>query len=308
MGGVISTQVDTLLDYAISIPDGPARNATYQQLQSIYHDRIWGLITVQTTGRSWQRNWVRNFEINQLYPGAYIYNRYKTAAGSLKQIDLDITGTITPVVSFPTVLVYKNVMRRGYMGGGVGNTSAAIEIYDIHVKRTDAVAGLVYAVVGLKRTNLTSSPAEAFAYPNSTYVLLGPSPDPGITVRLIHYETGSSATGILPAKTTGVSWQMGARTDVLSFDAQDTNAANNFQADGTLVAYSVNTGDINGDGIVDILDAITLAGVYGKQAGQAGYNADANLNTTPDTVSGKQIIDILDAITLANNFGKHNQP
>jgi hypothetical protein len=56
------------------------------------------------------------------------------------------------------------------------------------------------------------------------------------------------------------------------------------------------------------LDAITLAGVYGKQAGQTGYNADANLNTTPDGTSGKQIIDILDAITLANNFGKHNQP
>jgi hypothetical protein len=107
---------------------------------------------------------------------------------------------------------------------------------------------------------------------------------------------------------TGVTWQLAARTDVITFDCQDTNAANNLQNDGTLVAYSVNVGDINGDGIVDILDAITLAGVYGKQAGQTGYNADANLNLTPDTVSGKQIIDILDAITLANNFGKHNQP
>jgi hypothetical protein len=308
MGGVISTQVDTLLDYAISIPDGQARNDTYQQLQSIYHDRIWGVITVQSTGRSWMRDWVRNFEINQLYPGAYLYNRYKTAAGSLKQIDLDVTSTITPVVSFPTVLVYKNAMRRGYMGGGIGNASAAKQIFDLHVKRTDAVAGLVAAVIGLKRTNLTNSPAESFAYPNSTFVLLGPAPDPGITVRLIHYETGSSTTGILPAGATGVTWQMAARTDVITFDCQDTNLANNLQNDGTVVAYKTNLADINGDGIVDILDAITLAGVYGKQEGQTGYNADANLNTPPDPVSGKQIIDILDAITLAKNFGKHNQP
>ena len=308
MGGVISTQVDTLLDYAISIPDGPLRNQTYQQLQSIYHDRIWGVITVQSTGRSWMRDWVRNFEINQLYPGGYYYNRYKTAAGALKQIDLDVTGTITPVVSFPTVLVYKKAMRRGYMGGGIGNASAAVQIYDLHVKRTDAVAGLVAAVIGLKRTNLTSSSAESFAYPNSTFVLLGPAPDLGITVRLIHYETGSSTTGILPAQATGVSWQMAARTDVITFDCQDTNPANNLQNDGTVTAYTANIADINGDGIVDILDAITLAGVYGKQAGQTGYNADANLNLVPDPVSGKQIIDILDAITLANNFGRHNQP
>jgi hypothetical protein len=105
-----------------------------------------------------------------------------------------------------------------------------------------------------------------------------------------------------------VTWQIGARADIAQAGAQDTNATNNYQTDGTVVAYSGLTGEINGDGIVDILDAITLAGVYGLQAGQTRYNADANLNATPDPVSGKQVIDILDAITLANNFGKHIQP
>jgi hypothetical protein len=261
---------------------------------------------------------------------------YVAREHALQNIDLDVTSTITPVVSYSTVLVYKNAMRRGYMGGGVGNASAAKQIFDLHVKRTDAVAGLVAAVIGLKRTNLTNSPAETFAYPNSTFVLLGPSPDPGITVRLIHYETGSSTTGILPAGATGVTWQMAARTDVITFDCQDTNPSNNYVSDGTVTAYA-NTftdfdfnhdgiiniydyyifanifdklflGDINGDGIVDILDAIALAGVYGKIAGQTGYNADANVNPLPDGDTGKQMVDMFDALILATRFGRHLQP
>jgi hypothetical protein len=181
-----------------------------------------------------------------------------------------------------------------------------VQVYDIRLNRTDAVPSLVLAVIGLKRTNLTRSPAESFAYLNSTYVLLGPAPDPGITVRLIHYEDGSLST--LPSSVSGVTWQMAARTDVITFDCQDTNGTNSLQNIGTVVAYSANVGDINGDGIVDILDAITLAGIYGKMQCQTGWNPDANLNGTPDPVSGKQVIDILDAITLANNFAKHNQP
>lgn len=310
LGGTISAQVDDLLDYAISLPDGQTRNETYQTLQSIYHDRVWGVITVQTTGRTWLRDWVRNFEINQLYPGIYAYNRYKTAGGALQNVDIDVTHTITPVVSWPTVYVWKSKMTIGYQGVGPGASgSKAVYVYQIKVSRSDANSGLplLATVVGIRRDNLTTSPAEKFAYPNSTTVLLGPSSSSTITLWWSEV-TGSSTGGILPSSKTGVTWQIGARGDIAQAGAQDTNATNNYQTDGTVVAYSGLTGEINGDGIVDILDAITLAGVYGTQAGQARYNADANLNATPDPVSLKQVIDILDAITLANNFGKHIQP
>ena len=85
----------------------------------------------------------------------------------------------------------------------------------------------------------------------------------------------------------------------------DTDGRSGYSVVWVFVAHPRLIGDINGDGIVDILDAITLAGAYGTQEGQTRYNADANLNTNPDPVTGLQVIDILDAITLANNFNKH---
>jgi peptide/nickel transport system substrate-binding protein len=308
----ISTTVDAMLDAGVAAVD-PNRAPIYQELQTIYHDHAWALPTIQAVGRGWHRDWVRNVEINQLYPGVYYYLRYKSAGGALQNIDIDVTHTITAVNSYPTVYVYKGKMVIGYQGIVPGASAApAYFVYSIHVNRTDGNAGqpLLATVVGVRRDNTTKSPAEVFAYPNSTTViLLNTGPSSAATITLIWCEqTASASQGILPASTTGVTWQIGARGDVAQAGAQDTNLTNNYQSDGSTKAYTGLVGDINGDGIVDILDAITLAGVYGTQAGQARYNADANLNTTPDPITGKQVIDIYDAITLANNFGKHLQP
>jgi len=306
----ISPTVDTMLDQAVSVLD-PFRDPIYEELQTIYHDHAWALPTIQAVGRGWHRDWVRNVEINQLYPGIYFYLRYKAAGGALQNVDVDVTHTITPIVSWPTVYVYKSKMVIGYQGVGPGaNAGPAVFLYQIKVSRLDSNAGmtLLATVVGVRRDNTSKSPAEMFAYPNSTTVLLGPSTS--ATINLTWCEnTGSSSQGILPATTTGVGWRIGARGDIAQAGAQDTNTTNNYQSDGSVVAYG-NTlvGDINGDGIIDILDAITLAGVYGTQAGQTRYNADANLNPVPDPITGKQVIDIYDAITLANNFGRHLQP
>jgi hypothetical protein len=56
-------------------------------------------------------------------------------------------------------------------------------------------------------------------------------------------------------------------------------------------------GDINGDGIVDILDAILLANAFDSVPGDSNWNPNADIN-------GDNIVEILDAIILANNFGE----
>jgi hypothetical protein len=56
-------------------------------------------------------------------------------------------------------------------------------------------------------------------------------------------------------------------------------------------------GDINNDGIVDVLDAIALATAYHARKGDPNWNPTADLNNDG-------VIDIFDAIILANNFGK----
>jgi hypothetical protein len=55
-------------------------------------------------------------------------------------------------------------------------------------------------------------------------------------------------------------------------------------------------GDINGDGVVNILDGILLSNAFGSAPGNSKWNPEADLN-------GDGIVNILDAIILANNFG-----
>ena len=57
-------------------------------------------------------------------------------------------------------------------------------------------------------------------------------------------------------------------------------------------------GDINGDRIVDIYDAILLANAYNSVPGKANWNPNADIN-------GDNIVDIYDAILLANHYGQH---
>jgi PKD repeat protein len=56
-------------------------------------------------------------------------------------------------------------------------------------------------------------------------------------------------------------------------------------------------GDINGDGAVDIFDAIALSKAYSSRPGSLNWNPNADINSD-------NVIDIYDAITLASNYGK----
>jgi len=56
-------------------------------------------------------------------------------------------------------------------------------------------------------------------------------------------------------------------------------------------------GDINGDGTVDIYDAIILAAAFGSSPGNPNWNPAADLN-------GAGLIDIYDAIILSSHFGQ----
>jgi len=56
-------------------------------------------------------------------------------------------------------------------------------------------------------------------------------------------------------------------------------------------------GDVNGDGTVDIYDAILLSGAYSSNPSSPNWNPDADIN-------GDQSVDIYDAIILAGHYGE----
>lgn len=56
-------------------------------------------------------------------------------------------------------------------------------------------------------------------------------------------------------------------------------------------------GDINGDGVVDIFDAILLSAAFGSTPSAPNWNPKADLN-------GDDIVDIFDAIVFSSHFGE----
>jgi hypothetical protein len=75
----------------------------------------------------------------------------------------------------------------------------------------------------------------------------------------------------------------------------ETNAANNSLTGGNVTVTI--PGDINGDGKVDIYDAIILASAFGSSPGMTNWNPNADIN-------GDGTVDIYDAIIMASYFGQ----
>jgi Dockerin type I domain/CARDB len=77
---------------------------------------------------------------------------------------------------------------------------------------------------------------------------------------------------------------------------EETNTADNTYA-GSVIRVVI-PGDINGDGMVDIFDAILLAGAYNTSLGRPNWSPNADVN-------GSSMVDIFDAIILANHYSQH---
>lgn len=67
--------------------------------------------------------------------------------------------------------------------------------------------------------------------------------------------------------------------------------------DGSFTNAPTIKGDLNGDGVVDIKDAILAAKAFGSSLGDKGWSPDADLD-------GNGTINIIDLIMLAMNFGR----
>jgi peptide/nickel transport system substrate-binding protein len=280
--------IDAEINQAIIETNATARILEYQDLQARFYNDAITLPLVQPAARRWARDWVQGWYFNALFPGLYAYDLYKSVS-SLQNVDLDMTGTVTPASPTPAVTyIFHSQMRIGN-----GNANPDVRSYSLHVVRDDnnAAVALLYAAVGLTYTTGSNK-----QFGNGTYVALAPLGS--ATSSLVWWCDGS--TGLAMAGSpTGVAYAIAGETQPFGGNVTDTNTANNFQAAGTLTAKTL-PGDITGNGLVDIYDAIQLANAFGTKTGQARFNPDADLNPVPD---GN--VDIYDAIILAGNFNKH---
>jgi PKD repeat protein len=136
---------------------------------------------------------------------------------------------------------------------------------------------------------------------NSTVLGWDGNENPPIVNYVWNFGDGNTTSGNYPTITHTYT-AAGSYTVILN-----VTDASGFTSD---VAYTVTVqskllGDINGDGVVNILDAILLANAFGSHGPNYDYlgePASPNWNPNAD-LNGDGVVNILDAIILANNFG-----
>jgi len=278
--------VDAEINAAMIEPNFATRGAMYMDLQYRYWLDVPSFPLVQPSGRRFARDWVKGWYYNALYPGLYAYDLYKSVATTVN-VDVDMTATVTPATpTYPIVYIFHNQMRKGN-----GDASPATMTYNLHVKRNTDASGIttLYVALGLRRVSATD---DQFA--NATYVLLLNGADQSGTV--IWWEDGTNQ--LMRGSTAGIPYAVSGVASVFApTNALDNVLANNVELAGTITGKTL-TGDITGNGFVDIFDAIQLANAFGTVPGDKRWNADADLNTSGG-------IDIFDAILLAGSFNKH---
>jgi hypothetical protein len=125
------------------------------------------------------------------------------------------------------------------------------------------------------------------------------------TKQVLLLQNGTAAVNLVWNETTTAdpaTWHISALATLATPNTWDLYPANNQLMNDTVHAVFL-TGDVNGDGVVDIFDAIQLAGCFGKLENQTGYNPDCNFSHVSDPITGLQMIDIYDAGALGGFYG-----
>jgi len=139
----------------------------------------------------------------------------------------------------------------------------------------------------------------------------------GISDAYVSYMTANASSGVLATLTFKIisnTYALGPSSIGLTAGTPATllNSAYPHQAVNPVILNNASytwpriPGDINGNGTVNILDAILLASMFGSHGPNYDYPGEpASPNWNPNAdLNGDNVVNMLDAILLANNFGQ----
>jgi len=259
------------------------RGELYRDLQARFYNDAMTLPLVQPIDRRWARDWVQGWYFNAMYPGLYAYDLYKSTS-VLENVDIKISVTpLTP--TYNPVYIFHNQMRIGN-----GNPAPARMTWTVQVTRNDDnnAVPVLYILVGLTRTM-----GDQRQFVDYAFISLEAS---GVTdIQVTWWEDGINQ--VMIGSRSGIPYEIMVEALPLNGNQNDTSAENSRQALGTIIAKTL-SGDVKGDGIVDIFDAILLASIFGTSPSSSKWNAYADLNDDG-------FIDIWDAIILTGDFQNH---
>jgi len=273
--------VDEMIENGVKTTNETEREIIYKELQRIYVDECPSVPLCKPTGRHWERDWMHGWYYNPIYPGVgYYYHMWKATPATWLPVDISAVDTLTPIQAPPEIV---QIFEGRMLYGGEDVTI----LYNFTVHRVDSYSEPATVLCAMSLYRNETVPEGTV----SDYFWLRPGES---------YWEALNWTTPPDEMSTGL-WIVSGKVVVISGTAYDENPDNNVVTDGSFEAVELK-GDVTGDGIVDIYDAITFAKAFGGGEEELGgipekYNPLCDLN-------GDGIIDIYDAILLAGNFGK----
>jgi hypothetical protein len=187
------------------------------------------------------------------------------------------------------------------------HTFSLVNNYPVTLKVTDSL-GLWYAASKIITILPPGGPRAEFSWhpsaitPNqtvtfdATWTRLGwnGTDQPPIVNYVWDFGDTNVTNGYYP---TIVHTYAGLGSYAVMLNVTDASGFNDSVTYNVVVRQTVLIGDINGDGAVNILDAILMANAFNSKQGDSNWNPNADLNSD-------NVVNILDAIILANHFGQ----
>ncbi len=258
-----------------------------------FHDQYW----VATNGSSYSPTWTTFAEaaegytvpggISVLIDGSDVYIWNPGVVPSQYPVSVGISSVDPLPPHYSVFQVYHHGMR-------LNGTSISMS-YNVTVSRTDndTSFGLVYIEYGLNRTNVNN--ASDYRNIGIANAILGLGGSCNYT--FVWNETDTLNPG---------NYSITGYANVLNDTAFDMNPADNQLTNDTVQAEEL-VGDINGDAIVDIYDAVIFSIALNSHCANYDYQGEpASPNWNPDAdLNLDGVVDIYDSIILASHFGQY---
>ena len=211
-----------------------------------------------------------------------------------------LTGTVgitTEGMISGSVIAFENYPAYNYsdITGVTANFTINLETHPYHDVAITEVSSYKTIVGQGYSQNLTVTATNLGDYSETLNVTLYVNANSIANITFINLPNATSTLITFTWNTTGFAYGNYTLSAYAWPVPGETNTANNNCTGGTV--YVGIPGDINGDGTVNILDAIALSTAFGSAPSSANWNANADIN-------GDGTVNILDAIILANNFAQ----
>jgi peptide/nickel transport system substrate-binding protein len=165
--GYYNPEVEALLNEEIGTTNETRRQEIFYRLQEIYIEDCPSVCVDQPEGRHWNRDWVKGWYYNQIYPGTYIYHTWIEEPSEWGIVDISVQESISDVAGWLTT---------DHGEATVKTCASDLHIYpyaisaDVSAKRLDAPGGdhpaTVYVYIGFQGNdrgfNVTTPPIQMF--------------------------------------------------------------------------------------------------------------------------------------------------